>query len=151
VLPYLSEQQVGRGRPPSGPLDGQGRRSIYLAVRRNFLPALFTAFDYPPPFTTVGRRSVSNVPTQALVLWNNPFFHEQARYWAERLHREQPQASLEQRLQQMYLAAFARRPDPEEVQAARHFLQQFPPTESLTAWTELAHVLFNSKEFVFIP
>jgi hypothetical protein len=51
----------------------------------------------------------------------------------------------------MYLAAFARRPDPEEVQAARHFLQQFPPTESLTAWTELAHVLFNSKEFLFIP
>mgnify|MGYP000050080371 CR=1 FL=1 len=151
VLPYLSEQQVGRGRPPSGPLDGQGRRSIYLAVRRNFLPALFTAFDYPPPFTTVGRRSVSNVPTQALVLWNNPFFREQARYWAERLHREQPHALLEQRLQQMYLAAFARRPTPEEVQAARYFLQQFPPSESLTAWTELAHVLFNSKEFLFIP
>ena len=151
VLPYLSEHQVGRGRPPSGPLDGQGRRSIYLAVRRNFLPTLFTAFDYPPPFTTVGRRSVSNVPTQALVLWNNPFFHQQARFWAERMHREQPQASLEQRLQHMYLAAFARRPDPEEVQAARHFLQQFPPTESLTAWTELAHVLFNSKEFLFIP
>ena len=151
VLPYLSEQQQGRGRPPSGPLDGLGRRSIYLAVRRNFLPTLFTAFDYPPPFTTVGRRNVSYVPTQALVLWNNPFFHQQARYWVERLHREQPHASLEQRLHLMYLAAFARRPAPEEIQAARQFLEQFPPTDSLPAWTELAHVLFNSKEFLFVP
>jgi hypothetical protein len=51
----------------------------------------------------------------------------------------------------MYLAAFARRPAPEEIQAARQFLEQFPPTDSLPAWTELAHVLFNSKEFLFVP
>src|SRR5262249_19083019 len=51
VLPYLTEHQVGRGRPASGPLDGNGRRSIYLQVRRNFINPMFTAFDYPTPFT----------------------------------------------------------------------------------------------------
>ena len=61
VLPHLTENQDGRGKPASGPLDGNGRRSVYLAVRRNFLNPMFTAFDYPTPFTTIGRRTVSNV------------------------------------------------------------------------------------------
>src|SRR5262249_25621732 len=60
--------QDGRGRPMSGPLDGDGRRSIYLAVRRNFLSSFLLAFDTPIPFSTVGRRTVSNVPAQALIL-----------------------------------------------------------------------------------
>src|SRR5206468_709075 len=34
---HLTDFQQGRGRPESGPLDGAGRRSIYLSVRRNFL------------------------------------------------------------------------------------------------------------------
>src|SRR5262249_42533181 len=69
VLPYLTPFMVGRGRPEtSGPLDGAGRRSVYLNVRRNFLTPLFLAFDYPVPFSTMGRRSVSNVPAQALTL-----------------------------------------------------------------------------------
>jgi len=82
VLPYLTEHQVGRGRPGSGPLDGNGRRSVYLQVRRNFISPMFTAFDYPTPFTTIGRRTVSNVPAQALVMLNNPFVLQQAELWA---------------------------------------------------------------------
>ena len=66
VLPYLTLHMEGRGKPKSGPLDGAGRRSIYLNVRRNFLNPLLLAFDYPVPFSTVGRRSVSSVPAQAL-------------------------------------------------------------------------------------
>ena len=73
VLPYLTSHMDGRGRPEmSGPLDGAGRRSIFINVRRNFLSPMFLAFDFPIPFTTIGRRSVSNVPAQALTLMNNP-------------------------------------------------------------------------------
>jgi hypothetical protein len=54
---FLTEFQDGRGRPASGPLDGNGRRSIYLAVKRNFLSSLLLAFDTPVPFSTVGRRA----------------------------------------------------------------------------------------------
>src|SRR4029079_8039316 len=60
---YLTPFMQGRGRPKeSRPLDGGGRRSIYVAVRRNFLSPLMLAFDTPIPFTAIGRRNVSNVP-----------------------------------------------------------------------------------------
>ncbi len=55
VPPYLSPFMEGRGRPKqSGPLDGDGRRSIYLNVRRNFFNPMFQAFDAPVPFSTHG-------------------------------------------------------------------------------------------------
>src|SRR5262249_13004659 len=74
VLPHLTPCMQGRGRPKeSGPLDSDGRRSLYLNVRRNFLTPMLLVFDYPTPFTTIGRRGVSNVPAQALALMNNPF------------------------------------------------------------------------------
>ncbi len=83
---HLDEFMTGRGRPTiSGPLDGDGRRSIYLAVRRNFLNPMFLAFDYPATATTAGRRGTSNVPAQALALLNNPFIVQQAEAWAMRL------------------------------------------------------------------
>ena len=44
---FLTPFMEGRGRPASGPLDGAGRRSIYIRLRRNFLPPLMTAFDMP--------------------------------------------------------------------------------------------------------
>ena len=87
---YLTPFQDGRGRPGSGPLDGDGRRSVYLAVRRNFLSSFLLAFDTPSPFSTVGRRTVSNVPAQALILMNDPFVHNQADVWAKRVPGRKP-------------------------------------------------------------
>ena len=56
---HLTEFMEGRGRPgSSGPLDGEGRRSIYLEVRRNFIPAMMRTFDTPVPFTTIGKRKI---------------------------------------------------------------------------------------------
>ena len=52
--PFMS----GRGARESGPLDGNGRRSIYLAVYRNFLNPFMLAFDTPSPFGPQGRRSL---------------------------------------------------------------------------------------------
>jgi hypothetical protein len=88
---YLTPFMQGRGRPKeTGPLDGNGRRSIYIAVRRNFLSPMMLAFDTPIPFTTIGRRNVSNVPAQALILMNDPFIAEQSRVWARTLLAARP-------------------------------------------------------------
>src|SRR4029077_19992943 len=107
VLPYLTPFMVGRGRPGnSGPLDGDGRRTVYLNVRRNFLSPLFLAFDYPIPFSTIGRRSVSNVPAQALALMNNPFVRQQAELWARRV-LEKPGLSAKERIGLLYESAFS--------------------------------------------
>ena len=71
VTPYISRFQDGRGKPESGPLDADRRRSIYIEVRRNFLTPFFLAFDYPLPISTIGQRGQSTVPSQALSLLNN--------------------------------------------------------------------------------
>ncbi len=63
---HLTDFLQGRGRPQSGPIDGNGRRSIYLGTRRNFLSPFLIAFDAPIPFSTMGKRNVSNVPAQCL-------------------------------------------------------------------------------------
>ncbi len=147
VMPYLTEFMVGRGRPnQSGPLDGDGRRSIYLNVRRNFLSPMFLAFDYPTPFTTIGRRGTSNVPAQALTMMNNPLVIEQAGHWADRV-LAMPARSPEERIGRMYLTAFGRPPEDSELQAGLEFVQ---PNDR-QAWADLAHVLFNVKEFIYIP
>src|SRR5262249_52912155 len=121
-LPYLTEFMIGRGRPgQSGPLDGDGRRSLYLNVRRNFLNPMFLAFDYPVPFSTMGRRSVSNVPAQALTLLNNPFVTQQAKLWSERLGDTKDEAK---RIKRMYVMAFGRDPSSAELRDSLAFIKE---------------------------
>jgi hypothetical protein len=150
VPPHLTPFQEGRGRPAtSGPLDGDGRRSLYLNVRRNFLSPFLTAFDFPAPATCVGRRNISNVPAQALTLLNDPFLIEQSRIWAKRATANggEPQAVLAG----LYRTAFGREPSETERTAALAFLAaRSSPDDPLAAWAELCHVLFNTKEFLFI-
>jgi hypothetical protein len=163
---HLTAFQEGRGRPASGPLDGEGRRSVYLSVRRNFLSPFLLAFDTPSPFSTVGRRTVSNVPAQALILMNDPFVQQQADLWARRT-LARPGGERE-RITLMYQSAFARAPTEDELTACRDFLhgrgrktspeRQRGGAPSLAlgagpdgeAWADLAHVLFNAKEFIFL-
>ncbi|HZN69331.1 MAG TPA: DUF1553 domain-containing protein, partial [Tepidisphaeraceae bacterium] len=156
---HLTPFMEGRGRPKEGgPLDGNGVRTVYVAVRRNFLPPMMLAFDYPVPFNTIGRRSVSNVPAQALILMNDPFVVEQARRWAER-ELADPGLSPRQRVERMYLRAFSRPPTAEEVEEALAFLHQQGDAMGLSTdtrlndvrvWSDFAHVLFNVKEFIFL-
>jgi hypothetical protein len=155
---YLTSFMEGRGRPNSGPLDGAGRRSIYIKVRRNFLSPMMLAFDTPIPFNTMGRRSVSNVPAQALILMNDPFVVEQAGAWANRVLSEKEKTPA-QRLAGMYAAAFARPPSEQELADALAFVdgqgQEYGLAPEARAndprpWADLAHVLMNVKEFVFV-
>jgi hypothetical protein len=160
VAVHLTTYMEGRGRPErSGSLDGDGRRSLYLEVRRNFLNPMFLAFDMPVPFSTMGRRNVSNVPAQALTLMNDALVLEQARLWASR-QMQKPASSTRERLGRLYLAGFGRLPSEREASASLAFLAAVtrgkargttlegePPLE---AWTDLCHVLINMKEFIFV-
>ena len=146
VVPFISKYQDGRGKPPTGPLDGDGRRSIYIQVRRNFLTPMFLAFDYPLPISTIGARGSSAVPSQALMLMNNEFVLQQARLWAKRTIAE-GRAGAEL-VRSMYLEAFARPPAPQEQSAALDYLRQHGDNEESRA--DLAHVLFNTAEFSYV-
>ena len=61
-----------------GPLDGDGRRSIYLKVTRHEGSRFLETFDFPNPTVARGNRDSTNVPPQALTLLNDPFVIEQA-------------------------------------------------------------------------
>ena len=157
---HLTPFMDGRGRPgTNGPLDGDGRRSVYIAVRRNFLSPFMLTFDSPVPFSTMGRRNVSNVPAQSLILLNDPFVVDQAKLWAERVLEQG--ASVEASIDWMYQSAFGRSPSDLEKQVAVDFLAISPGASSdrsseasrasdLERWSDFAHALFNTKEFIFL-
>ena len=117
--PHISPYQDGRGKPKSGPLDGNGRRSLYVQVRRNFLTPLFLAFDYPPPISTIGRRGVSTVPSQALMMLNNEFIADEVRAWARRMVAEETDPG--RRAERMVLEAYGRPPEPRELKDLLQF------------------------------
>ncbi|MFN6206843.1 MAG: PSD1 and planctomycete cytochrome C domain-containing protein [Planctomycetota bacterium] len=152
---HLTPFMQGRGRPgSSGPVDGNRRRSVYLEVRRNFLNPMMLAFDTPAPFSAIGRRNVSNVPAQALILMNDPFVLEQAERWARRLLEIEEDA--ESRIGRMFFRAIGRGPTEEELARCLRFVAQDvrqiagKSGDELEAWRDLAHVLFNLMEFVFL-
>ncbi len=151
VPTHLTPFMEGRGRPSSsGPLDGAGRRTIYLEVRRNFPAPMLLAFDFPTLPSCIGRRNVSNVPAQALTLLNDPFVLGQARAWAEREAKSSADASG--RVDDLYRAAFGRPPsDLERAEALAFVSAEARKPDEVAAWADLCHVLLNTKEFLFIP
>lgn len=150
---HLTSFMEGRGRPRSGPLDGNGRRSVYIEIRRNFLSPMMLAFDMPSPFSTMGRRSVSNVPAQSLILMNDPFVVEQAKRWAERVLAAEQNTPA--RIAAMFESAFARPPSDSQLAAIEAFIHQQAELYQTDAndprvWTDVCHIVFNMKEFIYL-
>ena len=156
---HLTPFMIGRGRPEqSGLLDGNGRRSIYIELRRNFLPEMMVAFDLPIPFTTFGRRNSTNVPAQALTLMNSPFVVQQAEYWATHLLKQEIN-SLGGGIEWMYQHAYSRSPSENETnqtvamlynQSKEYGISESEILRDKRIWKDLGHVLLNSKEFLYI-
>ena len=142
----------------SGPLDGEGRRSIYIKVTRMEGAKFLETFDYPSPMATRGRRDVTNVPAQALTLLNDPFMIAEATACANRLLDRQV-ASVEDRITDLFRMTLGR--DPTGVEQERFGglatelagLRQVPRSDLLNSevvWKDLAHAVLNLKEFMYI-
>ena len=152
---HLTSFLQGRGRPPeSGPLDGRGRRSIYIALWRNFLPPMMLTFDMPVPFSSFGNRNVTNVPAQSLTLLNDPFVQEQAEKWAEKILVGD--TSDEEKVDQIYLKAFNRKPTEVEREEGLVFIREQRAIYASDtdveekSWTDYCHAVFNMKEFIYL-
>ncbi len=154
VMVHITEFMRGNRSPGgSGPLDGNGRRSIYTEVRRNHLPSMLLAFDRPVPFMTMGKRVLSNSPAQALILLNDPFIHQQVDIWSKRLLAQEGLGD-KALLEQAYNEAFHRSPRDGEAVAALQFIaaqgKLYDKDSRQLAWRDLLHTLMNVKEFIFI-
>jgi hypothetical protein len=148
IAPWINDFQEGRGRPNSGKLDEEGRRSIYVGVRRNFLSNWMLTFDTPIPFSTVGRRSESHVPAQSLILMNHPLVHELCQSWGQKL--ASMQADPVERIRLMFREAFGREATGEEIGTCMEYIKSRGASGDPEAWKGLAHILVNTREFVFI-
>ena len=148
---YKTAFMTGRGGKKNGPLDGAGRRSIYGSVYRNFLSPFMLAFDQPAPFGTKGRRSVSNVPAQSLALLNDPFVLEQCRKMGSNLHKDNK--TKRETIHSLHQMITGKPPS----QNSENQLLAFLETQTKAhgemgeqVWADLAHVLINSKNFLFL-
>jgi hypothetical protein len=149
------------------------RRSLYTYWKRACPPPNLMTFDAPTrEFCTI-RRSSTNTPLQALVLWNDEQFVEAARGFAERMLREPGDDAA--RLALMFRAATARsagKPTLERLSAAlRDFRARYaaepgaaarlvevgerpvpkePAAPELAAWTMVASGLLNLDSTICI-
>jgi len=116
--------QSNTRRYVQGKGDDLWRRSLYTYWKRACPPPSLLMLDAPTrEFCTI-RRSSTNTPLQALVLWNDEQFVEAARVLAERCLREHGRdASDESRLQSMYRRCTGHVMDQERLAVATRSLQ----------------------------
>ncbi len=156
---HISGFMNGRGKPSSsGPLDGNGRRSVYQEIRRNFLDPTMTTFDRPIPFTTFGSRNVTTVPAQSLVLMNDPFIIHEAEIMAKKVVSLNTN-SFEKKIDWVFVRAFARKATAQEIEQARKFMTRMATlnkiksqsaTNDIQIWKDYCHSIFNMKEFIYL-
>jgi hypothetical protein len=156
VQPYRDEPKDYR-KLHQGPLDGNGRRSIYLKVTRHEGSRFLETFDFPNPNVARGNRDITNVPSQALALLNDPFLVDQSGFWAERLI-EAHTPTVESRVDAMFRTALGRLPDDTERShfasfakelAGLHKVASDQILEDRAVWKDMAHAIFNLKEFIY--
>lgn len=158
VHPYREKADPDK-RLFTGPLDGDGRRSIYLKFQLMEAPDFLSAFNLPGGKVTQGRREASNTPAQRLALLNDPFVLAMADHWAGELIAD-GSPSVSARIDTMFHKALDRSPQAAERErferAIRTMAAQAGVSESdlLTSrpvWKDAAHLVFNLSEFLFIP
>ena len=155
---YAERYGLTEGDPNNGPVDGAGRRSIYQEIRRNAHNPFLDVFDLPRPATTRGQRDATNVPAQSLTMLNSPFVIGQAAEWGRRL-AEGEAASVESRIDHMFVKALSRRPSDAERARVAGYLEAVAAERGSAphlllydpqVWQDVAHSLFNLKEYLFV-
>ncbi|MDG1896927.1 MAG: DUF1549 domain-containing protein [Fuerstiella sp.] len=128
------------------------KRSVYLPVVRSNAYRFFAAFDFPNSTTSVGQRDITTVPTQALLMMNDPFLMDQARRFAVLIPGTTSGTAA---IGKIYSRLFNRSPTPSEQQAALEFLQLFSETTETNnseqeALAAFCHTLMLSNEFIYV-
>jgi hypothetical protein len=142
-----------------GPLDGNGRRSLYIKTTLMEAPKFLDAFNLPGGKVCQGRRDLTSVPAQALAMLNDPFVLQQAETWGKRLV-QRTNDTVTTRLDEMFRVALGREPKSNERERFTRFVAQLAELHAVAErdvqaspaiWRDVAHTLFNLSEFITIP
>jgi hypothetical protein len=99
------------------------RRSMYTFWKRTSPPPQLSTFDAPDRETCTVRRSRTNTPLQALVLWNDPTYVEASRKLAERIMTEGG-ATVDERIAFAFQEVESRKPAADEAAVLRRVYQK---------------------------
>ena len=134
------------------------RRSLYLVGRRNYNLTVLSVFDQPKLSMNCIRRDTSAAVLQTLVLLNDAFLLEQARFFAGRVSRLARDPG--KRIELAFRLALARRPSREELSWSRELLEREarrrlatsagPEAADLEALASLCQMILNSNEFLHV-
>ncbi len=151
--------------------DAQYRRGLYTHWQRQYLHPAMKTFDAPAREACTASRPRSNTPLAALLLLNDPSYIEAAKVFAE--NAIAARAEVNERVQWLFLKAFARPPTEEEanivaglvkdhqtyysqhpdqatllLQAGQSGLPDDCEPSSLAAWMSATRAIMNMHEFV---
>ncbi len=126
------------------------RRSVYIYSKRQLLMPMMELFDAPTTTDSCSIRLVSVVPTQALLLMNDEFVEDQAGYLASRAVAE-AKDDLPRVIERMFQRTVSRTPEEIRLNEAINFVKSRETTSNrAAALIDLAHVIFNSSEFLYV-
>ncbi len=115
------------------------RRSIYRYIVRTTPDRFLATLDCPDPANLTPKRLNTTTPLQSLALFNNDFMLRQARYFAERINSERPDAPV----LRAFELAFAREPTESEMLLGKRFIEE----QGMFAF---CRSLLNTNEFVYV-
>jgi hypothetical protein len=131
----------------------QRSRSVYLPVLRNSLPEVLELFDFANPSVCTGRRSVSTVAPQALLMMNHPWVLDCARRAASALMRDSA-ANDDARILLAFLRTYGRPPTPRERNLSLDYVVRVRSSlvdgGDLEAYSRMMHALFGSVGFRYL-
>ena len=147
---------------PSGEIvpendSAEGRRSIYLIVRRSAPQTLLNVLGAPVMEVNCTRRAAYNSASQALTLMNGEFIAAQAENFARRVLREGTPAGSSS-IEHAFRLAFARNPSAREKDLLMTFVERQEQryasadaeTRRLRAYANLCQSLLSANEFIYI-
>lgn len=148
----LDPKLYGPSTPLKAAPPADTRRGLYVQTKRAGQNELFASFDVPVPNTTRCTRDVTTTPGQSITLLNSPFIRHQARIWAEHAEAAIAKGStVDAELRHLIVHAFSRQPSEDELTALRAYHDSRYRDGTLIALQQTAHLVFNLKEFIFLP
>lgn len=118
------------------------RRTIYRFSPRGGRNPFLDTFDCPDPSATAPKRVATTTPLQTLALMNNALIFEMADNFAQRVTLEAGPSTGKQ-IELVYLRAYGRGAQEDEVQLASQFVDQH-------GLPSFCRVILNSNEFLYV-
>ena len=149
------------------------RRSVYGFVNRDIIANLMSTFDAANPNACTAKRPETTVPQQTLFALNSDFIQDRATRVSS-LTKQMNLPTDEERIVALVRKVLSRTPTGFEVDRAKHFLDEAngaaangaaanraaangaatntdgSPIDPEGRWTQLAHALLASNEFLFL-